>query len=345
MNHNCQRHRMERRRTAGVALVIVLWVMLLLSLLISGFAFTMHVETQVASHARKRTQAGALARSGVELVRRELIFDMLSSTNSTTDIRTQPWATNPSWYVNHSLGNGVINVVVTDAESKIPLNRATPDQLRRLLALLEVDVGDADIIVDSILDWIDENDLHRLNGAEDDYYRSLEPPYRAKNGPFDRMEELLLVRGVTPDYLFGRPAGDLDDARPGLADYLTIQSSGRVNINTAAAPVLQALLGLDDRQTEALESRRRGDDGEWGTEDDVGFLSVNEFFAAIGNLPAEVQNELQQVLTVQSEYFTVQATGTVGEVNETVVALLQRNGAEITIISWRAKPATAAPTT
>ena len=96
---------------------------------------------------------------------------------------------------------------------------------------------------------------------------------------------------------------------------------------------------------EAVQIRRSGDDGEWGTEDDVGFMSVNEFFAAIGTLPAEVQNELQQVLTVQSEYFTVQATGIVGNVSETVVALLQRNGAEITIISWRAQPAAAIPAT
>ena len=58
----------------GVAIVIVLWVVLVLSLLISGFAFTMHVETQVASFARKELKAEMLARSGIEVARMQLIL-------------------------------------------------------------------------------------------------------------------------------------------------------------------------------------------------------------------------------------------------------------------------------
>ncbi|MDG2380800.1 MAG: type II secretion system protein GspK [Pirellulaceae bacterium] len=68
-------------------------------------------------------------------------------------------------------------------------------------------------IADAILDWIDEDDDSREYGAEIDYYSSLPQPYAPKNGPLETLEELLLVRGVTPDLLFGR-----DQNRNGLID-------------------------------------------------------------------------------------------------------------------------------
>ena len=95
----------------------------------------------------------------------------------------------------------------------------------------------ADIIVDSILDWKDADDLHRLNGAESDYYLSLPNPYRAKDANFDTLEELLLVRGVTPEILYG--GGETK----GIIQYLTLRpdSSFTINVNVAAAPTTRGI--------------------------------------------------------------------------------------------------------
>ena len=65
-----------------------------------------------------------------------------------------------------------------------------------------------DTISDSILDWIDTNKNHRLNGAEDDYYRTQSPPYYAKNGKIETLNELLKVRGITEEILYGSPEED-----------------------------------------------------------------------------------------------------------------------------------------
>jgi DNA uptake protein ComE-like DNA-binding protein len=73
--------------------------------------------------------------------------------------------------------------------------------------------GMTEDVADAILDWLDEDDETREVGAEYDYYSSLDPPYAPKNGPFETVEELLLVRGVTPDLLFGR-----DVNRNGMID-------------------------------------------------------------------------------------------------------------------------------
>ena len=318
---------------SGVALVIVLWVVLVLSLLISGFAFTMHVETQVASFARKELKAEMLARSGIEVARMELTLDQQSPTDAGFDALNQVWATNEEMYVNHELGDGIYNVKITDEEAKIPINRATDLQLKRLLSLLGVDPFDGDVIVDSILDWIDADDLTKLNGAESDYYQSLSPPYSAKNAPMDRVEELLLVRGVTPELFHGSAADD-EAAQPGLAELCTTMSSGRVNVNTASAIVLQALLNIDDQQVQTILSRRDGPDGVPGTDDDQPFRTVDEFFAAIGNLDQATKEQAQNLVAVSSSFFTVKSTGEVGGVKRTLIATLRREGTNIQAVAW-----------
>lgn len=323
------------RDSRGVAVVIVLWVVLVLSLLISGFAFTMHVETQVASYARKELKAEMLARSGVEVARMQLILDQRSPTESGFDALNQEWATNELMYVDHELGDGIYNVKVTDEESKIPINGASEAQLKRLMDLLGVDPSDGDVIVDSILDWIDTDDLTKLNGAESDYYLSLSPSYRAKNAPLDRVEELLLVRGVTPELLHGTPGTNKDPGQPGFADVFTTMTSGGVNVNTASAIVMQTMLGLDDVQVQAVLERRDGADGIAGTEDDMPFRTVDEFFATVGNMDAANRQAVQGFITVNSSFFTVRSTGEVGGVKHTILATLRRDGDTIQTVMWR----------
>lgn len=319
----------------GVAIVIVLWVIMVLSLLISGFAFTMHVETQVASYARKELKAEMLARSGIEVAKMQLLLHQQSAADAGYDALNQDWATNEELYVDHELGDGVFNVKITDEESKMPVNIASELQLERLMTLLNVDPSDGDIIVDSILDWREPGDLTRLNGAKSAYYLSLSPPYRAKGAPLDRVDELLLVRGVTPELFRGTPATDKDPAQPGLADVFTTMSSGQINVNTAAPIVLQAMLGLNDAQVQAVVTRRDGPDGIPGTDDDIPFRTVDEFFSTIGNLDAAALLEAQTQVSVTSSFFTIKSTGEVGGVKHTILATVHRDNGNIEIVMWQ----------
>ena len=119
---NTMVERRDLSQSRGVAMVIVLWVIMVLSLLISGFAFTMQVETQVASFSRKELKAEMLARSGIEIARMQLMLHMKSPTESGLDALNQDWATNETLYVDHELGDGKYNVKITDEESKLPIN-------------------------------------------------------------------------------------------------------------------------------------------------------------------------------------------------------------------------------
>ena len=204
-------------------------------------------------------------------------------------------------------------------------SRVSIPQTLRSFAQLE-----GDVIVDSILDWTDEDDLHQLNGAEDDYYSKLEPPYRAKNGPLDRIEELLLVRGVTKELFEGTPAVESEPGRAGLRELLTTTSNGKVNVNTASAPVLQTIFGLDDTQVAAILARRDGQDGAPGTEDDQPFRSAGDFVPLLGTHDAKLNN----FVTVQSEFFRVESTGQWGGVKHTISVVLHRQGGNCYVVSW-----------
>jgi general secretion pathway protein K len=319
---------------AGAALVIVLWIIMVLSLLISGFAFTMHVETKVASYSRKELKAELLARAGVEVAKMELLLHDRNPAERGFDALNQGWVTNSNLFVDHELGAGKFNVTITDEERKLPINQLSQDELRRLMALLEVDLLDADTIVDSILDWIDPNDLHRLNGAESDYYMSLNPPYRAKDGPLDRIEELLLVRGVTPELFEGAPATEDEPARAGLRDLLTTYSAGQININTASALVLQVITGLDETQIAAVLDRRDGQDGVPGTEDDMPYRSPAEFINSLGTLPEPIRERLGRVLSTSSQFFRIQSTGDVSGVRYTIDTIVRRQGGQCLSVTW-----------
>ena len=334
--HNDSTSRSRQQR--GVALVVVLWVIMVLSLLIGGFAFTMYVETEVASYGRKELKAEMLARSGVEVARMQLLLNKRTAAEAGIDTPQQDWATNEIWYVDHALGDGMYNVKVIDEESKLPINSATPEQLHQLLAALGVDASESDIIVDSILDWMEPGDLHRLNGAKtDDYYKNLDPPYRCKNAPLDRVEELLLVRGVTPELFYGAPAKDEEPARYGLVDLVTVTSQGQINVNTAPPTVLQAALELDDAELGVILARREGPDGLLGTEDDLPFRSVDEFMQLLTVMPSELQQRVRSRINVTSSFFTIKSTGEVSGAKYTIVATVQREGLNVATVAWREK--------
>ncbi|MCG3149249.1 MAG: hypothetical protein PCFJNLEI_02709 [Verrucomicrobiae bacterium] len=323
----------SRAPSRGVALVIVLWIVMVLSLLISGFAFTMRVETQVASFSRKELKAEMLARSGVEIAKMQLLLHDKTPTEAGFDALNQGWVTNVEMFVDHELGEGKFNVTITDEERKLPLNQLTQDDLRRLMSVLDVDPLDGDTILDSILDWTDPNDLHRLNGAENDYYLSLNPPYRCKDGPFDRVEELLLVRGVTPELFHGTPATEDELARPGLRDLLTTYSAGQVNINTATTLTLQVVLGLDETQVAAILDRRDGQDGLPGTEDDLPYRSPNELLGTL-NLDSTIRQQIAGKVATSSQFFRVQCTGEVAGVRYTIDTVVRRQGGRCLVVAW-----------
>ena len=332
----------------GIALIIALIAILVLSALAAGFALSMKVETRLAFNANSETQLYWLGRSGVELARW-----VLAQERCPYDSLNQIWAGGPGSDCetngplagfslnNYSVGGGTISLKIIDLERKANINTANGLEIQQALTLMGVDANDISVVADSIQDWIDPDDLPRVAGAESDYYQGLDPPYYAKNAPIDDISELLLVRGVTPEMYnggsapnpsgmtfhhklgFGTAPGQPPDYPFGLKDVFTPISTGHININTADANVLQLIPGVDAVTAENIIKLRAGPDGVDGTEDDTPFQNAAGALQSAG-ASAQAQ-QAGNLLTTRSSTFEVHVTAQIGVQKREYVAIVFRN--------------------
>jgi general secretion pathway protein K len=240
----------------GVALVVVLWIFIFL--LVIAFEFTSSVrEEGLAAHRYAEEAEGYyLALAGFEKGVYELVKQ---SSEPRADRGLQERDLFDGDWFEGNFGDGFYRVRLVDEGGKINLNRVDEDTLRRIFTNLGIEEPRRGILVDSILDWRDEDNLHRVNGAEDDYYLSLSPPYTAKNGLFDSVEEILWVRGVTTELFYGQEEEDGSAVRRvALKDIFTVDSPiDRVNLRTASADVIHALTGMPIEKSRALVQERK----------------------------------------------------------------------------------------
>lgn len=238
----------------GVALVVVLWIFIFLFVVAFDFSSSVREEGMAAHRYAEETESYYLALAGFQqglfrLLERPASGNPAAGTGSSLTQVSQ--IVDGSWSEGN-LGEGVYRVRLVDEGGKINLNRVDDVALRSILTNLGVEEPRRSILVDSILDWRDEDDLHRPNGAESDYYLSLSPSYTAKNGNFDAVEELLWVRGVTPQLFYG------SEERVGLRDIFTVESlHDRINLRTASAEVLHAVVGIPLEKSRAFVEERK----------------------------------------------------------------------------------------
>jgi general secretion pathway protein K len=241
----------------GFALVAVLLVLALLGVVGAEFGFAMRLEATAVRAWKEDIAAAHLAEAAVEQAMREIAADtafvVVADDGDLTFYNRERAALPRLPRAKIPLGSGQFSYRLSDEEARINLNTAPPDRLDRLLQALGIEKAARDTVIDSLQDWRDPNEDHRLHGAEsDDYYLKLPVPYRARNGNLDSVNELVQIRGVTPALVKG------EDGRPGLADLVTTKTPGQVNVNTAGPVVLRAL-GLSDAEiAEVGQTRRDG---------------------------------------------------------------------------------------
>jgi general secretion pathway protein K len=349
-----------RHDSDGIALIMVMCAIFVLSALAARFVLSMKVETRLAQNANSEQQLLWLGRSGVELAR-YVLSQQLTIPNEPYDSLNQKWAGGSGSLAesnsvlssisldNCPVGDGTVSIKIIDLERKVNINTANSQMILQALTLMGVDANDISVVSDSILDWIDSDDLPRVAGAESDYYQGLAVPYYAKNAPIDDLSELLLVKGVTPEMYWGSNAtnhtpsvfqhklglgtapGQAPDYPFGLEKIFTPFSSGKININTADANVLQMIPGVDAAMADTIIKQRAGPDGVDGTEDDIPFQNVGQL-AAITGLNAQ---QFGNLCTVRSFTFEVHVTAQLGDSKREYVAILTRNlGTAIQVVSF-----------
>lgn len=260
--------------------MVVLWILVLLTGLATEFAFSMRTEVNTTRNYKEDVESYFLAKAGINLAFAEIlqnarfhsihnehgfIFGKPKISPSPRNQETQKFQDEENTdfdIVNRTeipLGAGTISYKITDENGKININKVSRETLVKILAASGIEIGEErDVIADSILDWIDKDSDHKLNGAENDYYQNLTPPYSAKNDFFDSLSELLKVRGITEEILYGTPEDEIGDGSRqtylGLDKFFTAQNVLSFNPNTADPAILPVY--FDEVKVEDILAQR-----------------------------------------------------------------------------------------
>jgi general secretion pathway protein K len=223
----------------GIALMLVLWVLALLTIIAVGLTATQRTESTLAGNQLATARFRAVAEAAVSWA----ILNLLAPP-STFDEDVDEWVPDGSarpWI----FAGETLEIKVFNEASRIDLNTAGRDLLENMFTAVELPRDEASALADAIEDWRDDNDTTELNGAEDGDYEDAGRSYGAKDGPFESVDELQLVLGVDRD-LYRR-----------VLPALTVDSGGGKLEQTFASPlVLAAVRGTTLAEVElALEER------------------------------------------------------------------------------------------
>ncbi len=330
------------RDQRGMALLITILTVSLLLAVTMQFHRTTWQQFLVSNNYRVENQLKAIADSGVNIALALLQYD---GNKNQTDSLFDSWATLDQEKFEGVFPSGALHLKVVDLSGRLQINSLvqkkgaesgaggdsnTENEIRQtFLRLLQSgffaieDETEARSIVDALIDWIDEDDKESDLGAESSYYQSLKQPYSCRNGPVQSMEELLLIKGISPTLLFG--SGE----KRGLADYLTVYGDdGKVNVNTAPLLVIKSFDPLIGNDLLLKFDEYRKDKANEESLVNLGW------YKNIDSWPGDIVLD-NKLLTNKSSYFQIIATGMFDTMTHKLVAVAERSsGSEVNLL-WK----------
>lgn len=335
-----------------MALLLTISLVSVLAVVTMQFNRNMRQEYIVSADLKDSILLGEIARSGIVIAEQILLLDQKENT---FDSLHDSWALLTDEDFAELFNGGRLELAVFDEAAKFQINamvtrkrkgqKPTAKEDSNKQMQHEIDVrnvlwrllraepflvedGNAREIIDSLIDWIDSGDGEEEYGAEESYYQSLTPPYSCKNGPVESIEELLLVKGITRDLLYGTKE------KPPLASLLTtLGDDGKININSVGLPLLQAIaMELDKNSAKKMISFRE-------EEKNKGQLADPQWYTSVPSFPNDIADKIKEqgLVTVTSKFFTISATARFTERQKTITAAVERTDNEISILRWNSE--------
>ncbi len=294
----------------GSALLMVLWVIAFLSFLIITSMMVMMQDVETISSRETVFRARQLAEMGLAVgshpavkANDPLLHRKISNTES-------------------------YDVLITSEESRLNINALLTEERRPILERLFADWGlaphDAETVVESLLDWVDADDLKHLRGAEKDFYKNAGFPDRPFNRPFANLDELELVSGFEM----------IAAANPRWREAFTLWGAGQLDVNEAPAELIAIVTGAKLGLAQSLIKQRDGNDGIPHTKDDEPIQSLEEAMTRLG-IAGDAAAQASSLLSLHGTTVRVQSLGRAGGFNRGLAVVLQKNGATARIMEWR----------
>jgi len=320
------------RDTRGMALILTILIISLIVALTLQFNRSMRSNLVAAVNLRDGVKLGCIARSGFNGALAVLHED---ASSGNVDTLREDWAhikffseSSPSLF---NEGRFVLDIM--DLSGKIQLsqlvdregnyNSTQKSLLIRFMNSPEfgLDPEEVENIVDAIKDWIDTDNETTRFGAEDAYYQTLEKSYPCKDAPIEFLEELLFVKGITKELLYG--SGE----KPGISQYLSPHGNGKININTADILILSSLSDdIDQGRAEDMVAYRENEDNDLSDLKGLWYKNVP------GMADVSISDSL---ISTSSTYFQITSEGFKGSMSKKIKGVVERKEKTLQILSWK----------
>ena len=325
----------------GLVLVATLVMIVLLAAIVVEFFYNSRMELHLARNVSQGIQALEVADGGLTLA-------MQALSQEAWEDQSPDMVGRLSGQIPVAIGSGTCRIRLVQESGKLNVNSLVDDaghlnriQVDRCLQMIDLynraaQETSADpvsyAVVAAIIDWIDPDDKVTVlpwveganKGAESRTYLDRVPAYQCKNGPIEVLSELLYVRGVTPELLYGWVDTQTGERVPGLQTGLSTYGSETLNINVASSWVLQSLVpGISERLAHEIIQHRP-------------YQRLQELQAVPGMSEA-IYKRLSHCVDTTSEvpYFCIQSRARVGDIQRDVSLLVKREGQTVVpVMRW-----------
>ncbi len=296
----------RQNKIRGAALMLSLWALFLLSAVVISWALDIDSRISMSGNANRALEAEAMACSGTEIA-------LHPAVKPGSPVLKGGFGKNQRYEVKITGEGGRLNLNWLLAGE----NPARLEILRKYLELKGVDLNERDRMMDCLLDWVDPDNLVRLNGAEAD------GDYQPANELLTRLDDLKKVKGWAD---FTASADWQDD--------FTLNSTGPVDPAWASRTVLLAIPGLTDQMVDRFLEMRRGPDKIEGTEDDLKLQSLEDVRIAFGLTPDQFQ-QIAGLFNFNDPVVRIISTGKSGQVTRVVQMVVRKSGDVAQLITWK----------
>jgi len=294
------------RSCRGAALLLSLWALFLLSAVLISWALDIDSRITLSGRANRSVEAEAMACSGVEVA-------LHPAVQASSSVLKENFPPAQSFETNISGEGGRLNINWIVAGE----NPAHLELLRKYLEGKGIDLNERDRMIDCLLDWVDPDNLVRLNGAED------EGDYHPANQLLTRIEDLKKVKGWS-DFT----------ANARWEDDFTLSSTGPIDLMWASRAVLLSLPGMTEELVDRFLALRRGPDQKDGTADDAQFKSLDDIRTALGFTQQQFA-QLAPLVVFNDPVLRITSTGKSADVTRVVQMVVRKTDGMPQLINWK----------
>ena len=309
----------NKGRARAAAILLALWALFLLSAMVISWALDINTRLTLSSSANRNLEAEAMACSGAEVALHPLV-------KAGSQLLHGSFAPNQSFDARITGEGGRLNLNAIAGAVMANPNSPSRELLRKYLEIKGVDLNERDHMIDCLLDWVDPDNLVRLDGAEDDQ------GYQPTNGPLKTLDEVKRIRGW--EDFASQPDWDADFTLYSMSVSQGNQAQpAPIDINSASRNVLLSLPGFSEPIVDRLLELRRGPDNIEGTEDDLQLTA--EYLQGLGIRFDQIP-QLPGLIAYDSAVKRVVSVGKSGSTTRTLrIVLLKINNGPSRIISWK----------